>query len=610
MSNNANKPSLTPYGKFKNAMRIDRAVRFVWQAGPGWTLASLGLIVVQGVLPLISLYLIKLIIDTVSGLVTAGTGGQGFSRVAVYIGLAGGAALLTALATSLSRYIKTGQTQAVTDYMYAVLHKKSIAVDLAYYESPKYRDTLHRAQQEGPYRPTRIVEGLVATGQNGASLVALAGLLLFLNPFLPLFMVIAVVPGVIFRFKYSDQVFAWQNKRTEDERMAGYLNWMLTGDAHAREFRLFGLGAHFAERFKKLRQTLRTEKLGFEKKRSRGAFMAQASTTLAVFGSFVYIAARTVAGDITMGDMVMYFQAFQRGQAFLAALMEGVAGLYEDNLFLLNFYEFLDVKPSVKDPGVPEPVPGTMKSGLVVENLSFGYEDCAKGILKGLNFEIKPGEVVALVGRNGSGKSTLVKLLCRLYDPVQGAICLDGKDIRAFSVEAYRKKISVVFQDYIRYNLTAGENIWLGNIEGDQTSPGIEAAARKAGIHSLITGLDQQYNTPLGRVFKGGQALSVGQWQMMALGRAFFRDADIVILDEPASALDVNTEYEVFKKFKSLVTNKAALIISHRLSTVRMADRILLLKDGTIAENGSHGELMALDGSYAALFRKQAQGYT
>ena len=599
--------------KLKNALRIDRAVRFVWRAGPYWTLGSLGLIVIQGVLPLISLYLIKLIIDTVSGLIGSRPGfgaGEGeFSQVIIYIGLAGGVGLFTALAGTLADYVKKGQNLAVSDHMYTVLHQKSIEVDLAYYESPEHRDTLHRAQKEGPYRPTSIVNGLVLTGQNGASLMGVAGLLFLLNPLLPLVMLAAAVPGVAIRLKYSDSIYAWQKKRTEDERMAGYFNWMLTGDGHAREFRLFGLGEHFIQRFKKIRDSLRREKLGFEKQRTLGEFIAQASTTLAVFGSFIYIAERTVKGEITMGDMVMYFQAFQRGQAFLGSFMEGVAGLYEDNLFLSNFYEFLDMEPEIMDPKSPKCVPKGINKGIFVKDLGFKYKNCENKVIDCVNFTMQPGEVVALVGENGSGKSTLVKLLCRLYDPDHGSITLDGTDIQKFNVREYRKKISVVFQDYIRYHLSARENIWLGDIDRNKLSPSVADAAKKTGIHEQIMKFDQQYDTPLSRVFKGGEELSVGQWQMTALARAFFRDADLVILDEPASSLDVNSEYEVFKRFKELVKEKAALIISHRFSTVKMAHKILFLQDGCIAESGTHDELMALNGEYATLFLKQAQGY-
>ncbi len=592
--------------KIKNALRIDRALRFVWQAGPGWTVASAVLVVIQGALPLLSLYLLKLIIDSVS---EAMTHGGGFSKVVWYIAFAGGVGLLAALCSFFSEYVKKAQSLTVTDHMFSVLHEKSTSVDLAYYESPKYRDTLHRAQKEGPYRPTSIVNGLILTGQSGASLIAVMWLIVLFNPVLSLVMLAAALPGVLMRFQYSDQIYSWQKKRTEDERRTHYINWMLTGDAHAREFRLFGLGDHFITRFKEIRAVLRSEKLSFEKKRAFGDLVAQSSTTIAVFGSFIYIASRTVQGTITLGDMVMYFQAFQKGLLYLRSFLEGVAGLYEDNLFLLNFYEFLDVQPTIEESEGSNCVPETIQAGFEMTDVTFRYQNCEKNVIDCVNLYIKPGEIVALVGENGSGKSTLVKLLCRLYDPDRGTVFLDGTDIKRFSAKNYRKKISVVFQDYIRYSLTARENISLGDIDNDPGADRLETAAQKAGIKGFIESLHSGFDTPLGRMFKGGEELSVGQWQMTALARAFFRDADLVILDEPASSLDVKSEYEVFNRFKDLVRDKAALIISHRFSTVKMADRICLLKNGKIAEQGNHDELMEMDKGYATLYRKQAGQY-
>jgi ATP-binding cassette subfamily B protein len=600
--------------KIKNAFRLDRALRFVWRASPGWTIAAASLIAVQGVLPLLSLYLIKLIIDAVSAIVfpapTEATGaGDGVSSITFYICLAGGVGLLTAVSRFFAEYAKKAQALTVTDYMYSVLHEKSVAVDLAYYESPEHRDTLHRAQREGPYRPTSIVNGLVLAGQSGASLVAIVWLLVIFNPILPLVMLLAVLPGILMRLNYSDRYYAWQKARTEDERKAYYYSWMMTDGGHAREIRLFGLGGHFSEQFRALRNTLRGEKLGFEKRRALGDLVAQSSVTIAVFGSFIYIAFTTVQGTLTLGDMVMYFQAFQRGLTYLGTLVEGVAALYEDNLFLSNFYEFMDVQPDIQDPEKPDALPAVITRGVEVSNVTFRYQNCENNVIEKLNFSIKPGEIVALVGENGAGKSTIVKLLCRLYDPTGGMIRVDGTDIKRFKVVDYRKRISVVFQDYIRYFLTARENIWLGNVDLDQADTGIGQAARKAGIGEYIEGLHSGLETPLGRWAKGGEELSVGQWQMTALARAFFRDADLVILDEPASSLDVNTEFRVFEKFRELIRDKSALIISHRFSTVKMADTILLLQEGRVAERGTHAALMKLDGQYATLYRKQAEQY-
>ncbi len=598
--------------KLKNAVRIDRALKFVWQASPLYTMLSVFVVLVQGVLPLVSLYLIKLIIDAITGLDFSRNSGlfdPAFSKPLLYIGLACGIGLLTAFFNFLTDYIKKAQSLIVSDHMFSVLHKKAVEIDLVHYESPEYRDILFQAQREGPYRPTSIVNGLFAASQSGASFAAVFGLLFLFNPVLSVVMVAAALPGIFLRLKYSEKIYAWQEKRTEDERRAYYFHWMLTSDAHAKEFRLFNLGKHFIDRFKAIREFLKKEKLYFEKRRAFGDFIAQSSSTLAVFGSFVYIAFRTAQGTITIGDMVMYFQGFQKGLGFLKTLLESGAQMYEDNLFLSHLYDFLKIKSQIPEPKIPSQVPEKIKTGIEFRNVEFFYHNSVKNVLNCVNFSIKPGEIIALVGENGSGKSTLVKLLTRLYDPSKGQIFLDDQNITNFKTDEFRKKISVVFQDHIRYQLSAGENILLGDLSEKDNMEKIKQAAAQTDADKKIESFPLRYDTLLGRWFKGGEELSMGQWQMMAISRAFFRDAEIVVLDEPSSALDPETEINIFSKLKKLIRGRSALIISHRYSTVKMADRILVLDKGQIVEQGSHEELMAMDGKYTRLYNSQAKGY-
>lgn len=597
--------------KLRQSLRTDRALRFVWQAAPGWTVAGVFLLFIQGLLPLATLYLIKLIVDAAAAGIGGATGLEAFRGIAILIGLAGAVALLNSLCQLAVNFVREGQTQIVTDHMYGVLHAKSVAVDLAYYENPEYFDNLHRAQQEGPFRPTMIVNGMLQLGQNTISLAAVAGLLLAFNWGISVVLFAAAIPGVLVRIKFAGKHYQWQRKRTQTERKAYYFNRILTGDTHAKEVRLFGLNRIFMDRFRGLRDTLRKEKLDLSRQRAVADFWAQAGATVAVFGAFGYIAYHTIQGTITIGDMVMYYQAFQRGMGFLQGILGGLSDLYENNLFLSNLYDFLSLKPQVEKPVDPLPVPIPLRRGLHFKGVHFQYPGATTPALRDITFSIRPGEVAALVGENGSGKTTLIKLLCRLYDPSRGSIAWDGRDLKAVDPEALRKQISVIFQDYVKYHMTLRENIWLGNIDlgkGDDTA--IEVAARRSGAYRVLARLPRGYDTVLGKWFEEGVELSIGEWQMVALARAFLRDAQVIVLDEPTSALDARAEYELFKKFKQLMSGRTAVLISHRFSTVRMADRIFVLNGGRLIEAGTHNELMALGGQYAELYRKKARNYT
>ena len=595
--------------KIQRTLRLDFALRLVWQSAPGWTMASLALLVVQGALPLVSLYLMKLVVDAVTTALETPDKGAAFEQAALLIGLMGGVALVGAVARSIAGLVSEAQGQVVTDHMSDLLHAKSIEVDLEYYESAQYYDKLHRAQREAPYRPVRIVNGLVRVAQSGISLLAMAGLLFSFHWGIAAILFVAAIPGLFVRLRYAGQTYRWQRRSTPAERQAWYFHWMLTGDVHAKEIRQFGLGPLFRRRFRDLRQQLRREKIEIATRRSVAELVSQASATIAVFGSYAFIAYRTVQGAITLGDLVMYYQAFQRGQSFLREIMSGLAGLYEDNLFLSNLHEFFELKSKVVEPRHPRPVPQPMQTGLAFDHVSFRYPTGTREVLEDISLHIRPGEVVALVGENGSGKTTLIKLLCRLYDPASGTITLDGVDLRQLETTALRREISVIFQDYAQYHLTARENIWFGNVALPPDEERIAAAARHAGADEVITGLPQGYETILGKWFENGEELSVGEWQKVALARAFMRDTQIIVLDEPTSALDAQAEYEVFKKFRQLAAGRTAILISHRFSTVRMADRIFVLEGGRIIESGAHDDLVRLGGTYARLFETQAQYY-
>ncbi len=595
--------------KLRQINRLLPILKLVWQSSPAWTMARVSLILVQGLLPLGSIYLAKLIIDAVTANLAAPNKVAAFESILPLIALAALVTVLTTLCTSLAELVNTAHAQRVTDSMQGIIHAKSIEADLEFYENARYYDTLQRAQQEAPFRPTQILNHLAQSGQNALSLAAMAGLLLSLHWGVIIALLLVAIPAVCVRLIFSRVVYRWQRRRTQLERQSGYLGWMLTSDQFAKEIRLFGLGKLFSQRYQKIRRQLYRERVAIASKRSAAFFGAQAGAGLFVFAIFAYIIYQTLQGTLKLGDLVLYYQALQKGQNNLRGLLTSISGLYEDNLFLTNLYEFLDLKSRIKEPAQHQPIPAPFKEGIALNHVSFQYGTTDRKALKDINLKVQPGEVVALVGENGSGKTTLIKLMCRLYDPTEGSITLDGIDLRNFKTVDLRRQISVIFQDYAKYHFTAQDNIWLGNIAIAPEDPKIQSAAYLSGADSVIDKLPQGYATILGKMFDQGEELSIGQWQKIALARAFLRESQIIVLDEPTSAMDPKAEFEVFQQFRQLIKQQTAILISHRLSTVKLADRIYVMSQGKIVEQGTHPELMTLDKTYAHLFRTQAQNY-
>ena len=601
------KVSKKSLGSFLTTVRW--ALSLVWESSQSLAVASIVVRVSQGFLPLVVLYLTKLLIDTVTEALKTPSDDPSLTRILTILGGIAGVAAITAMLTALGGLISRIQAQIVTDHMYALLQTKSVEVDLEYYENAQYHDTLHRAQQEAPYRPTAILNAVLQLSQNLISLIAMGAVLWWLHWGVIPILILAAVPYFIVRLKQSKRLFVWERDRTPLERKAWYVHMLLTQAGAAKEVRLFDLGARLRQWFLDARSVLCRERIALERRWALSTSVAQLIGVAGIFGVYSFVAIRTLQGQFTVGDLVICFQAVQRASGFLESVGQSVANLYENNLFLTTLNEFLGVQSRLPISASPRVFPRPMTKGIAFDHVSFQYPHEERVAIRDFTFSIGPGEHVAFVGANGAGKTTLVKLLCRLYDPSNGRIMIDGTDLRDYPITEVRGAVSGVYQDFVKFQLSARENIALGVRAHDVDHATVAQAAKQAGIHEVIERLPEGYETLLGKLFDGGHELSIGEWQKVALARALLRDSQILILDEPTSAMDAKAEAELFERFHELARGRMAILISHRLSTVKMADRIFVVDQGQIVEQGTHDNLMRQQGLYASLFLTQAQHY-
>ena len=586
-----------------------RALKLVYSSSPGLTVANFFLTFIQSIFPLIIIYLIKELVDAVGIALKSVDKDAAFQHVQFIIMLSGITFLINALANTISQYVRENQSQLFSDQMYDRLHKKAVTLDLEFFENPMYHDMFFRALQDSPNKPVKIVNNVFFLVQYFLAIIILSVLLVSLHWSIAIVLLVATLPNGFIRLKYADKLYKWQNTNTQNERKASYFSRVLTGDVFAKELRLFQLQNYFINNFSLLRKNLRDSKLSILKSKTVSESAIQFLAALAIFITYGFIAYKAVYASITIGALVMYFMALQRGMSYFKELLFSFASLYEDNLYITNLSAFLELKNNMGDSKDKENMPQPIKQGIVFKNVSFKYPNSSRNALDNINMTIEQGKTVAIVGANGAGKTTLIKLLCHLYEVGSGQILIDGKNITAFNDKDVKANISVLFQDFVLYHLTVKENIGFGNVDKLQNDEGIKQAAQKAGIHDLIMTLRQQYDTVLGRLFDESEELSIGEWQKIAMARAFFKEAQIIILDEPTSALDPKAEYEVFKQFKEITKGKTAIIVSHRFSTVKMADYIYVMEKEKIVEEGTHETLMQLNGKYTQMFEMQANNY-
>jgi len=587
---------------------LPRVLRLVWTTQAFYTATMFVLSILQGVMPAVTVLITRWLIDSV----VYGIIHHTISPILLPVGFQLAAGLISNLLSTLSNTSQQLLQELVSNRTQLLILEKANTLDLAFFENAEFYDKLRNASDQSTYQPVTMVSQTFGLLQTIVTLFSMIIILLQLAWWLAIIALIVPIPSFIASSRYGWRGYQLMRRQSPERRLMAYFNRVLTTDQYNKEIKLFDLGNYFIERFRTLAVKFYEEKKSVLLRRYMTGFLWTSITVIANAGIYFYVALQTVMGRISLGSLTLYTQtAIQTGQNF-QSFLNGVSSTYENNLYVNTLFEFLEYEPKLVSPEKPQPIEteADMK-GLEIEfrDVSFTYPDKDIPALRKVSFTIHAGEAIALVGYNGAGKTTIVKLLTRLYDPDEGEILVGGRNIKEYDLKELREHVGVIFQDYVTYYMTARENIGVGRIADVENQSLVVSAAQKSGANAVIERLNEGYDTVLGRWFEKGAQLSGGEWQKVALARAFMRDAGILILDEPTSSLDAQAEYDVFAKFRVLTHGKTAIFISHRFSTVRLADRILVLEHGSLIESGTHAQLMQLDGRYAELFNLQAEAY-
>lgn len=591
-------------------------LRQVWRTSPALTLTSLGLRLIRALMPLAMLYVGKLIIDEAVHL--AGNGGMPALREALsggqldtllqLLALELGLAIASDLLGRLVNYADSLLSELFTNATSVRLMEHAAELDLEDFEDPDLQDKLDRARRQTMGR-MNLMGQLLGQVQDAITVASLAAGLIAYAPWLIALLAVALVPAFLGESHFNTLGYSLNHHWTPERRQLDYLRQVGASVETAKEVKIFNLHRFLIERYKLLAERFFRANRTLARKRAFWGALLAALGTLGYYAAYAYIAWRTIRGDFSIGDLTFLSGSFLRLRQLLEGLLTGFSQVAGQALYLDDLFSFFAIEPEIRSHPNALPVPRPIREGFVFENVGFRYPDAERWAVRHLDFQLAAGEVIALVGENGAGKTTLVKLLARLYDPDEGRILLDGRDLRDYDLDDLRANMGVIFQDFVRYHLSAGENIGVGLVEAMHDNARIRDAAHRALADEVIDALPDGYEQLIGRRFKTGVDLSGGQWQKIAIARAYMREAQVMILDEPTAALDARAEFQVFQRFKELSEQRTAVLISHRFSSVRMADRILVLADGRIEASGTHEQLMAEGGRYAELFELQAAGY-
>ena len=589
--------------------------RLVWATSPALVVTSLALRLVRALVPVSMLWVGKLIVDEVVRVASSSPALDGMAAwgdtlqpLAVLIALEFGLALVSDVLGRASALCDSLLGDLFTNETSVRLMRHAAALDLAHFEDADFYDHLERARRQTTGRLV-LLSQIFGQMQDAITVVSLGVGLAAFAPGLLLLLALALVPAFLGEAHFNARSYSLAYSWTPERRELDYLRFVGASDETAKEVKVFGLNAYLADRYRTLADAYYRANRSLAVRRASWGGLLSAIGSLGYYAAFAVIVYRTASGVFTIGDLTFLAGSFQRMRGLLEGMLQSFSTVSGQALYLADLFSFFEIQPRVTSGPSAPPVPEPITAGFVFEDVGFRYPGSDSWAVRHLSFTLRAGEALALVGENGAGKTTLVKLLARLYDPDEGRILLDGLDLREYDLDSLRASVGVIFQDFVRYHLSAAENIAVGRIEAREDRPRVEAAAERSLADAVIQSLPKGYDQTLGRRFKTGTELSGGQWQKVALGRAYMRDAQLLILDEPTAALDARAEYEVFQRFKDLTAGKTAVLISHRFSTVRMADRILVLNAGEVEEIGTHTELLAADGRYAELFNLQAEGY-